>query len=30
MVAALPHLDELIAGHSLESLHNLVEVIGRA
>jgi hypothetical protein len=30
MVAALPHLDELIAGHSLESLHNLVEVIGCA
>jgi uncharacterized protein with von Willebrand factor type A (vWA) domain len=30
MVAALPHLDDLIAGHSLESLHNLVEVIGRA
>jgi uncharacterized protein with von Willebrand factor type A (vWA) domain len=30
MVAALPHLDDLIAGHSLESLRNLVEVIGRA
>jgi len=30
MVAALPHLDELIAGHSLDSLRNLVEVIGRA
>jgi uncharacterized protein with von Willebrand factor type A (vWA) domain len=30
MVAALPHLDELIAGHSLESLKHLAEVIGRA
>ncbi|HEY2297580.1 MAG TPA: VWA domain-containing protein [Jatrophihabitans sp.] len=30
MVAALPHLDELIAGHSLESLRQLVEVIARA
>lgn len=30
MVAALPHLDELVAGHSLESLTRLVEVIGRA
>jgi uncharacterized protein with von Willebrand factor type A (vWA) domain len=30
MVAALPHLDELIAGHSLDSLKHLVEVIGRA
>jgi hypothetical protein len=30
MVAALPHLDELIAGHSLDALRNLVEVIGRA
>jgi uncharacterized protein with von Willebrand factor type A (vWA) domain len=30
MVAALPHLDDLIAGHSLESLRNLVEVIARA
>ncbi len=30
MVAALPHLDDLIAGHSLEALRNLVEVIGRA
>ena len=30
MVAALPHLDELIAGHSLDSLRQLVEVIGRA
>jgi uncharacterized protein with von Willebrand factor type A (vWA) domain len=30
MVAALPHLDELIAGHSLDSLTHLVEVIGRA
>lgn len=30
MVAALPHLDDLIAGHSLESLRQLAEVIGRA
>ena len=30
MVAALPHLDELIAGHSLDSLKHLVEVIGSA
>ena len=30
MVAALPHVDELIAGHSLDSLRHLVEVIGRA
>lgn len=30
MVAALPHLDDLIAGHSLDALRNLVEVIGRA
>lgn len=30
MVAALPHLDELVAGHSLESLKHLAEVIGRA
>lgn len=30
MVAALPHVDELIAGHSLDSLRHLAEVIGRA
>lgn len=30
MVAALPHVDELVAGHSVESLRQLVEVIGRA
>lgn len=30
MVAALPSIDELIAGHSLDSLRHLVEVIGRA
>lgn len=30
MVAALPYLDELIAGHSMEALRNLVEVIGHA
>jgi uncharacterized protein len=30
MVAALPHLDDLVAGHSVESLRRLVEVIGRA
>lgn len=30
MVAALPHLDDLVAGHSVESLHRLVEVIGGA
>ena len=30
MVAALPHVDELVAGHSLESLRSLVEVIARA
>lgn len=30
MVAALPHLDDLVAGHSLDALTRLVEVIGRA
>jgi uncharacterized protein with von Willebrand factor type A (vWA) domain len=30
MVAALPHLDDLVAGHSVESLRRLVEVIGHA
>ncbi len=30
MVAALPHVDELIAGHSLDALRHLVEVVGRA
>ncbi|MGN6606910.1 MAG: vWA domain-containing protein [Jatrophihabitans sp.] len=30
MLAALPHLDELVAGHSLDALHQLAEVIARA
>jgi uncharacterized protein with von Willebrand factor type A (vWA) domain len=30
MIAALPHLDDLIAGHSLAALHDLVEVIAHA
>jgi uncharacterized protein with von Willebrand factor type A (vWA) domain len=30
MVAALPHVDELVSGHSLDALHELAEVIGRA
>ena len=30
MVAALPYLDELIAGHSLQALHDLAEVISHA
>ncbi len=30
MVAALPYLDELIAGHNMDALRNLVEVIGHA
>jgi uncharacterized protein len=30
MIAALPYLDELIAGHSLAALHDLVEVIADA
>ncbi len=30
MVAALPYLDELIAGHSMDALRNLVEVISHA
>lgn len=30
MLAALPHLDDLIAGHSFEALRNLAEVIAHA
>jgi len=30
MVAALPHLDELVAGHSFAALEELAEVIGHA
>ncbi len=30
MAAALPHLDELVAGHTLDALHTLADVIGDA
>jgi uncharacterized protein with von Willebrand factor type A (vWA) domain len=30
MLAALPHIDELVAGHSFDALTNLAEVIARA
>jgi uncharacterized protein with von Willebrand factor type A (vWA) domain len=30
MLAALPHIDELIAGHSFDALRNVAEVIARA
>jgi uncharacterized protein with von Willebrand factor type A (vWA) domain len=30
MSAALPHIDDLVAGHSLEALRNLAEVIAHA
>jgi uncharacterized protein with von Willebrand factor type A (vWA) domain len=30
MLAALPHLDELVAGHSFEALRTVAEVIARA
>jgi uncharacterized protein with von Willebrand factor type A (vWA) domain len=30
MTAALPHLDELLAGHTLDALHTLAEVIAHA
>ena len=30
MAAALPYLDDFVAGHSLDSLQRLVEVIARA
>lgn len=30
MVAALPHIDDLVAGHSLDAFEKLAEVIGRA
>jgi uncharacterized protein with von Willebrand factor type A (vWA) domain len=30
MMAALPHLDDLVAGHSFDALRRLVEVIGDA
>ncbi|MCU1656348.1 MAG: hypothetical protein JWO57_1004 [Pseudonocardiales bacterium] len=30
MVAALPHVDELVAGHSFDALRNVVEVIAHA
>lgn len=30
MTAALPHLDELVAGHTLDALHTLADVIGHA
>jgi uncharacterized protein with von Willebrand factor type A (vWA) domain len=30
MAAALPHVDELLAGHTLDALHTLAEVISHA
>jgi uncharacterized protein with von Willebrand factor type A (vWA) domain len=30
MAAALPHVDELLAGHTLDALHTLADVIARA
>jgi uncharacterized protein with von Willebrand factor type A (vWA) domain len=30
MAAALPHLDDLLAGHTLDALHTLADVIARA
>jgi hypothetical protein len=30
MAAALPYLDELVAGHTLDALHTLADVIGHA
>lgn len=30
MLAAMPHIDELVAGHSYEALHRLAEVIAHA
>jgi uncharacterized protein with von Willebrand factor type A (vWA) domain len=30
MAAALPHLDELLAGHTLDALHTLADVISHA
>ncbi|PZS30381.1 MAG: hypothetical protein DLM58_13795 [Pseudonocardiales bacterium] len=30
MMAALPHIDELVAGHSFDALRNVAEVIARA
>jgi hypothetical protein len=30
MTAALPHLDDLLAGHTLDALHTLADVIARA
>jgi uncharacterized protein with von Willebrand factor type A (vWA) domain len=30
MVAALPHIDQLIAGHSLAALERLVQIIAEA
>jgi uncharacterized protein with von Willebrand factor type A (vWA) domain len=30
MLAALPHIDELVAGHSFDALRNVAEVISRA
>ena len=30
IVAALPHLDDLLAGHSLATLEDLLEVMARA
>jgi hypothetical protein len=30
MTAALPHVDELLAGHTLDALHTLADVIARA
>jgi hypothetical protein len=30
IVAALPHLDDLLAGHSLATLEELLEVMARA
>jgi uncharacterized protein with von Willebrand factor type A (vWA) domain len=30
MLAALPHIDELVAGHSFDALRSVAEVISRA
>jgi hypothetical protein len=29
-VAALPHVDDFVAGHSMAAFEELVEVVGRA
>jgi uncharacterized protein with von Willebrand factor type A (vWA) domain len=30
IVAALPHVDDFVAGHSMAAFEELVEVVGRA